>query len=175
MTARLGRCLLLSSLALGCGGTTRQTIDGPGPPREGFGLYELTIERVSDDCKPALRVGKVGSVIVVVNGDAANVPFYDSVDPSIGPGRSDVVFDELLSIDIPIGVPPECGPASWHVEISVTTADSERIDVSYERVLAGITACSAVEEERDCTSERIFHFRWLHACKSGDVTECTQP
>lgn len=173
----MGWCLLSVSLMLGCGGATRDEVDDPGPPHEGWGLYELTIERVRDDCEPPLVRGMIGQVVVVVEGPHANIPVYEvAPDGAFDPARSDISLEEPYSFDIPIGLPADCGDASWHIGISVPMANAERIDVAYQRVLAGVSACRPEGEAQDCTSERIFHFRWLHACQdNGDVTECLEP
>jgi len=170
----MGWCFVWACLAMSCGGATRETVEVPGPPHEGHGLYELSIERVRDDCKPPLVQGPIGSVVVVVAGNAANIPLYELADMSVGPARSDVHFDEPLSFDVPIGVPAGCA-ASEHIEISVPLANAEQIDVRYQRVLAGVSACPPDTEVEDCTSERIFHFRWLRACQDGNITECLKP
>ena len=178
MTARMGWCLLAASLPLGCGGATREVVEDPGPPHAGQGLYELDIERVSDDCQPPLLTGEVGPVVVIVTADgaAANVPLYEVADALIGPARTDVSFEEPQSFDVPVAAQPDCSFTNLHIEISVPLANAERIDVAYERTLSGTATCpSQFGGMRDCSSHRVFHFRWLRACAADrDITECAE-
>lgn len=177
MTARLGWCCFVSAtLAAGCGGATRKEVELPGPPHEGYGLYELSIERVRDDCKPPLVDGTIGPVVVVVRSPSANIPLYE-VTPSapFAPARSDVSFEKAISYVAPIGTLTECD-ASMQIDVSVPIANAERIDVRYQRTLVEVSACPPDGQAEDCSSERIFHFRWLHACQeSRDLTECVEP
>jgi hypothetical protein len=176
VTARMGWCSLLASLTFGCGGATRETVEDPGPPHEGWGLYELTIERVSDDCNPPLVEGWIGRVMVVVRSPIANIPLYETANGSLAPARTDVSFDEPQSFDVPLAAQPDCSFTNRHIEISVPLANADKLDVAYEQSLSGTATCPPnFGGGRDCSSRRIFHFRWLNACQSGDVTECVEP
>jgi hypothetical protein len=175
--ARMGWCFLSASLSFGCGGATRETVEDPGPPREGWGLYELTIERVTDDCEPPLVEGKMEPVVVVVRSPLANIPVYEVANTSIEPARTDVRFDAPHSFDTPLAPQLDCSFTNRHTEMSVPLANADRIDVVYERSLSGTATCPPnFGGDKDCTSHRIFHFRWLRACQdAGDVTECLEP
>jgi hypothetical protein len=178
VTARTGWCFLSASLTLGCGGVTRDDVENPGPPHEGWSLYELTIERVADNCEPPLVEGEMGKAVVVVRSPLANIPLYEVArSNSLEPGRTDVRFDEPQSFDVPIEPQPDCGSASRHIEISVPLANAERIDVVYEHGRSGTAMCPPnLGMHMDCSSRRIFHFSWLHACQDdGNVTECLEP
>lgn len=176
MTARMGCCVLAASVVVSCGGATRETVEQPGPPHEGKGLYELSIERVRDDCKPPLVQGTIGPVVVVVRSPLAIVPLYEvAPSASSGPARTDVSFEEAQSFVVPIGTPGECS-ASMQIDVSVPIANADRIDVAHQRVLAGVSACPPDGDGQDCTSERVFHFRWLRACQeTGGIEECLEP
>jgi hypothetical protein len=167
----------------GCSGeSTRDSgpLSDPGPVHEGKGLYDLTIERVSDDCTPQLVSGKIGPVVVVVrtNGGpegtlgAANIPIYfDQHDPAATASRSDISFDEPLVFELPIHVVPECAELSQHWAMTTLNADGASIDVEWFWTLTGVDTCPAgYRFPSDCTSQRVFHFRWLRTCEPDDGT-----
>ncbi len=156
------------SVAWGCGGAT--SVDSEAPPHQGPGIYDLTIERVADDCLPPLVEGAMGPTLVVVGNEAdrgANVPLFDAGDLEVA--RQDVSFDRTRSFDVPAGL-PGC-EASRHFELAVSVANSERIEVAFTQALSGFSACPS-SVQQDCTSKRLFHFRWLKECLTGGSTVC---
>ena len=139
------------------------------------------LKRVSDDCDPLMFSGEIGPAVVVVGleqgrAGGANIPLGDKPVPASSPwsasGRADISFDRTLTDDTVLAA-PGCS-ASVHSDASTVNATSQSIDVEYTLALTGLGNCSgdSGEPAHDCTSDRIFHFEWLHACGGMMLSTC---
>jgi len=148
---------------------------------EGKGQYELWIEGVSDDCTPPLVTGTVGPVLVWVatgRGEdgterGANVPIFDvTLAPISAASRADVSLDDPIEYEVPAS--SGCPGARLRTRMTPRFANGERIDLEIERILTDAADCDdPLAPQGACTSRRIFHFRWLRACRGeGGTSDC---
>ena len=162
--------------AVACGG---RVADEPGPMHEGAGLYDLFIEARSDDCIPPFVVGKIGRVMVATRRGGAdgasigmNIPLYfDSLDSTFPAARSDVSSEQPI---IAIAV-PGCPSAQHALELTIVSATGLELVVECRTRWSGLRTCPAEVSPplpADCSSDRIFRFRWIRACDQPSGANC---
>jgi hypothetical protein len=158
-----------ASLTWGCGGATQED---PGAVHEGKGVYTLSIERKSDDCQPPLPDGYMGMVVVFVatgggaDGKArgANVPL-GGTEQGFDAARSDVRLDEPLTFSS--AASPACAEVT-QTTLAPLQANGAHIDLEWTLSRSAPCGEGAPPASASCTSDRVLHFQWLHACSPDD-------
>ena len=157
-----------------CGGKVSDEYSTPihdaGPVHQGVGSYDSSVTAISDTCNPPLFVGSVGNQVVVVKSDGRgfgfNVPLCNSSvgesPPGFGCSRSDFSSDRPLNSDLTFS---NCSARATSYR-QVLSFDGEEIDIEVKITFTGFASCpdTAAYPNGDCTSDRVFHFRWLTEC-----------
>ena len=169
--------MLALQTAVACGG---RVANEPGPMHEGAGLYDLHIEARSDDCVPPFVVGEIGPVMVATRRGGAdgasigmNIPLYfDSLDPTFSPVRSDVSSEQPVIV---VPIVPGCPSAEHTLELSIVSATGLELVVECRATWRDLGTCpaGAPPPPADCSSDRVFHFRWIRACDQLSGAGCT--
>jgi hypothetical protein len=170
---------LLASGLLGtpcCGGKVSDTTEPPsrdaGPVHVGAGSYDASVNATSDTCNPPLFTGSAGSQVVVVavssHGFGFNVPLCSSgadvPPPLFSCPRRDFSDDRAFDVTLDTGY-LDCG-AQQMIHGQVLSFDGDGIDIEYKVTFVGLANCpdTGVLPMSDCTSDRIFRYRWLKSC-----------
>jgi hypothetical protein len=176
---------LLSALA--CGGKVSESstpIYDAGPVHDGIGSYYASVTAASDSCNPPLFVGSVGSQIVIVKSDSKglgfNIPLC-SPGAAVSPPYNNCTrsnFSNNSPWDVVLTPYLGTGKCDAYEAIrgQVLSFDGQEIDVEYVTTYIGFANCSETTPypTSDCTSDRIFHYRWLKPDASAfDATSCS--